>query len=90
MQAAVVSFATVVGLKVLRRQGLGEETSGGLFESVARSFADGTHTSAREYYVAGGTAWNEFSANDRLAHSVRPRQIDYKRRVKGNEPMSLV
>jgi hypothetical protein len=38
----------------------------------------------------GGTAWNEFSANDRLAHSVRPRQIDYKRRVKGNEPMSLV
>jgi hypothetical protein len=71
MQGAVVRLReAVAGLKSVARQGLGEETSGGLFGIGGKKLSQAElAASAREYYVAGGTAWNEFvyDANDELA-----------------------
>jgi hypothetical protein len=71
MQDAVERLrAAVKGLQTTARQGLGEETSGGLFGIGAKKLSPTElATNAREYYVAGGTAWNEFvyDANDELA-----------------------
>jgi hypothetical protein len=70
MQDAVVRLREAVkGLQTTARQGLGEET-GGLFGMGAKKLSPTElATNAREYYVAGGTAWNEFvfDANDELA-----------------------
>jgi hypothetical protein len=71
MQGAVEKLRYAVkGLQTTARQGLGEETSGGLFGIGAKKLSPTElATNAREYYVAGGTAWNEFvyDANDELA-----------------------
>jgi hypothetical protein len=71
MQGAVARLREAVnGLKSVARQGLGEETSGGLFGIGGKKLSQAElAASAREYYVAGGTAWNEFvyDANDELA-----------------------
>jgi hypothetical protein len=71
MQDAVVRLREAVkGLQTTARQGLGEETSGGLFGMGAKKLSPTELAkNAREYYVAGGTAWNEYvyDANDELA-----------------------
>jgi hypothetical protein len=71
MQGAVERLRDAVqGLQTVARQGLGEETSGGLFGMGGKKLSPTElATSAREYYVAGGTAWNEYvyDANDELA-----------------------
>jgi hypothetical protein len=71
MQASVEKVrAAVQGLQSVARQGLGEETSGGLFGIGAKQASQSELTKkARELYVAGGTAWNEyvFEGNDELA-----------------------
>jgi hypothetical protein len=70
MQAAVERLRDAVqGLQTVARQGLGEET-GGLFGMGGKKLSPTElATNARQYYVAGGTAWNEFvfDANDELA-----------------------
>jgi hypothetical protein len=70
MQGAVVRLReAVVGLQTVARQGLGEEV-GGIFGMGGKKLSPTElATSARTYYVAGGTAWNEFvyDANDELA-----------------------
>jgi hypothetical protein len=71
MQGAVERLRDAVqGLQTVARQGLGEQTSGGLFGMGGKKLSPTElATSARAYYVAGGTAWNEYvyDANDELA-----------------------
>jgi hypothetical protein len=71
MQASVEKVRTVVQeLQSVARQGLGEETSGGLFGIGAKQASQSELTKkARELYVAGGTSWNDYvyEANDYLA-----------------------
>jgi hypothetical protein len=71
MQGAVERLRDAVqGLQTVARQGLGEETPGGLFGMGGKKPSPTElATSARAYYVAGGTAWNEYvyDANDELA-----------------------
>jgi hypothetical protein len=72
MQGAVEKLRTVVtGLQSVAAQGLGEEKAGGLFGLGGGKQASPAELSkqARELYVAGGNAWNEyvFDANEDLA-----------------------
>lgn len=72
MKAAVEKVrAAVEGMQSTARQALGEEKSGGgLFGFGSKKPSEAELAKKlREYYVAGGNAWNEyiFAANDDLA-----------------------
>ncbi|GKY93182.1 hypothetical protein MPSEU_000286100 [Mayamaea pseudoterrestris] len=71
MKAAIATVRTSVeGMQSVARQALGEEGGGGLF-GLGKSKPNEVELEKklREYYVAGGNAWNEYilAANDDLA-----------------------
>jgi len=72
MKAAVEKVRVAVnGMQSLARQALGEESAGGGFFGFGAKKPSEAELAKklREYYVAGGNAWNEyiFAANDDLA-----------------------